>query len=96
MLQLLFLAVLTPLGEEFAFRGVLTNALSRYGVWVSGVVSTLVFAAVHGLNMALVPAFVVGSINAFLFLRTKSVWPGVLVHALNNAFVTVLAALAAA
>ncbi|MFD9739252.1 CPBP family intramembrane glutamic endopeptidase [Umezawaea sp. NPDC059074] len=93
VLQLLFLAVLTPLGEELAFRSVLTNALSRYGAWVSGVVSTLVFAAVHGLNLTLVPAIVVGGINAYLFLRTRSVWPGVIVHAVNNGASTVLASL---
>ncbi|WNV87909.1 type II CAAX endopeptidase family protein [Umezawaea sp. Da 62-37] len=93
ILQLLFLAVLTPVGEEFAFRGVLTNALSRYGAWTAAVLSTLVFAAVHGLNMSLVPAVIVGSINAFLFLRTKSVWPGVLVHVINNGLSTVLVVL---
>lgn len=26
-------AILTPLGEEFVFRGVIANALNRYGAW---------------------------------------------------------------
>ncbi|WP_067506817.1 CPBP family intramembrane glutamic endopeptidase [Actinoplanes sp. TFC3] len=96
-LQLIFIAVLTPVGEELAFRAVLTNALSRYGHWVSGIVSTLVFAVVHldlvgtpKLNLVLIPALIVGGINAFLFLKTKSVWPGIIVHAINNGLITLL------
>lgn len=95
ILQLLFIAVLTPIGEEFAFRAVLTNALIKYGVWVSVIVSTIVFALVHGWNTALIPAVVVGVINGILFVRSRSVWPGVVVHAVNNAIITVLPLLAA-
>lgn len=83
-LSILMLGVLTPIGEEFAFRGVLTNALQRYGAWVSVPVSTVVFALAHGVNLALVPAVTVGVIAAILFVRSGSVWPGVLVHAVNN------------
>jgi uncharacterized protein len=93
VLQLLFIAVLTPLGEEFAFRGVLTNALQRYGAVVSVLVSTVVFAVAHGINLALVPAVVVGLIASVLFLRSRSVWPGVIVHAVNNGIGTILSLL---
>ncbi|MCA1219093.1 CPBP family intramembrane glutamic endopeptidase [Streptomyces sp. 8L] len=95
ILQLLFIAVLTPLGEEFAFRGVLATALSRYGAWVSVVGSTVLFAAAHGLNLALIPALVVGAINGILLVRTKSVWPGVIVHAVNNTLGTLIGVLLA-
>jgi uncharacterized protein len=90
ILQLLFIAVLTPIGEELAFRAVLTNALARYGAWVAVIVSTVVFALVHAWNLALIPAVVVGAISGVLFLRSRSVWPGVVVHAVNNAIITVL------
>jgi uncharacterized protein len=73
-LQLLFIAVLTPIGGEFALCAVLVNAVRRYGAVVSVVVSTLVFALVHGINLALVPAIVVGAIAAILLLRIGSVW----------------------
>ncbi|GAA3542314.1 type II CAAX endopeptidase family protein [Amycolatopsis ultiminotia] len=90
ILQLLFIAVLTPLGEELLFRGVLATALSKYGSWISVVGSTVVFALAHGINLALIPAIVVGAINGILLVRTKSVWPGVIVHAVNNGLGTVL------
>jgi uncharacterized protein len=84
VLQLLFLAVLTPIGEEAAFRGVLTNALGCYGPVVAVLVSTVVFAFAHGVDFAMLPALVVGTINGILFERTRSIWPGVVVHAINN------------
>lgn len=83
-LSILLLGVLTPIGEEFAFRGVLTNALRRYGAGVSVIGSAVVFGLAHGINLALVPALTVGVIAAILFLRSDSVWPGVLTHAVNN------------
>ncbi len=81
---LVFGAVLTPVGEELLFRGVLTNALSRYGAWVAVLVSSAVFALAHGINHALPAAFVVGVTSALLLRRTRSLWPGVVVHSVNN------------
>ncbi|MBB4689080.1 CPBP family intramembrane glutamic endopeptidase [Amycolatopsis jiangsuensis] len=92
ILQLLFIAVLTPLGEEFAFRGVLSTALTRFGPWVSVLGSTVIFALAHGINLALIPALVVGAINGILLVRTKSVWPGVIVHAVSNGVGALLSA----
>lgn len=77
--------VATPIGEELLFRGVLANALGRYGAWVSVPASATVFALVHGLNPVLPVAFMVGVINALLLRRTGSVWPGIVVHGVNNA-----------
>ncbi|GHJ37225.1 CPBP family intramembrane glutamic endopeptidase [Streptomyces sp. TS71-3] len=77
--------VATPIGEELIFRGVLANALGRYGAQVSVLASAAVFALVHGINPVLPVAFVVGVVNALLLRRTGSVWPGIVVHAVNNA-----------
>ncbi|MDT0300659.1 CPBP family intramembrane glutamic endopeptidase [Streptomonospora wellingtoniae] len=84
ILTMLFLAVLTPIGEEFLFRGVVANALLRYGPVVGAVSSSLVFAVFHGINIVFPAAFVVGLIAAELMRRSGSVWPGVVVHAVNN------------
>lgn len=81
------------IGEEFAFRGVIATALGRYGTWVSVIGSTVIFALAHGINLTLIPAIVVGAINGLLLVRTKSVWPGVIVHAVNNGVATVVSML---
>ncbi|MEV0050476.1 type II CAAX endopeptidase family protein [Saccharopolyspora shandongensis] len=89
--------VATPIGEELIFRGVLANALGRYGAWIGVLASATVFALVHGLNPVLPVAFVIGVVNALLLRRTGSVWPGIVVHGVNNALaisVPVIVALA--
>jgi hypothetical protein len=78
-------SLLTPLGEEFAFRGVLTSALlPRMPVWAAIVLGAAVFAVAHGINPVLPNAFAVGLVSGILFHLTGSIWPSVAVHAGNN------------
>lgn len=76
--------ILTPLGEEALFRGVIANALNRYGAWAGVVGSAMIFAVVHGFSVVLLNAFIVGLLTGFLFRRTQSIWPGFVVHAIFN------------
>jgi membrane protease YdiL (CAAX protease family) len=48
------------------------------------VVSSALFAAAHLSVGAAVPAFVSGMLLAWLYLRTRSIWPPVTAHALQN------------
>nr|SBP00833.1 CDS_ID OB3317 [Nonomuraea gerenzanensis] len=84
ILTMLFLAVLTPIGEEFLFRGVLANALLRYGPVVGVLGSSVVFALFHGVNIVLPSALVVGLAAAEVMRRSGSIWPAVAVHSVNN------------
>ena len=84
VLTFLFLAILTPIGEEFLFRGVVTNALLRYGPLVGVLGGSALFALFHGLNFILPSAFIVGVIAAEVMRRSGSIWPAVAVHAVNN------------
>ncbi|GAB3477148.1 type II CAAX endopeptidase family protein [Nocardiopsis coralliicola] len=90
LLTLLFLAVLTPIGEEFLFRGVVANALLRYGPVTGVLSSSVVFALFHGINVILPAAVVVGIVAAELMRRSGSIWPAVAVHAVNNAALPLL------
>lgn len=96
VLTFVFLAVLTPIGEEFYFRGVLMNALLRYGSVIGVLASSAVFALFHGVNLALPSAFVVGIIAAELMRRSGSIWPAVLVHSVNNLGLPLLVLIAGA
>jgi uncharacterized protein len=84
VLATLFIGLLVPLAEELLFRGVITNALLRYGPLIGVVGSTLIFALAHGINIVFAVALVFGLISAELFRRTGSVWPGVIAHVINN------------
>jgi membrane protease YdiL (CAAX protease family) len=95
ILSTLFLAVLTPLGEELLFRGIVANVLLRWG-WVCGVLgSAVIFMVFHGLtgfNITYLAAFVEGVVAADLYRRSGSIWPGVVVHITNNTIANLLAA----
>lgn len=86
VLALIAGALITPLGEESFFRGVIANGLlAKYGAWVGVLVSAAVFALAHGINPVLPVAFVVGILTALLFRWSGSIWPGVVLHGVNNA-----------
>lgn len=87
------LVILTPLGEELLFRGVITTGLLRYGPVIATVASAAVFSLAHGVNVVLPIAFIVGVITAELRRRSGSIWPGVVVHAVHNAPTVVVYAL---
>lgn len=79
-----FLSVVTPIGEEFLFRGVITNALLRYGPFVGVFGGALLFAISHGINMVFPAAFVAGAAAGEVFRRSGSIWPAVMVHVVVN------------
>lgn len=78
-------AVAAPVVEEFFFRGLLFNYLrARAGLWVSIVGSSALFAVMHFVP-PLIPALVVfGAIQALVVHRLKSLYPAILLHAINN------------
>jgi uncharacterized protein len=84
ILATVFLGLITPLGEELLFRGVITNALLRYGPFVGVVGSTLIFALMHGVNTVFPAAVVAGLATAEVFRRSRSIWPAVVVHVVFN------------
>lgn len=87
----LFLAViLAPLVEEILFRRVLQSAFSRALRPAGAVLATaLLFGLAHHAHADFPWTFPVhvwiGAVLGVLFLKTGSLWPGVLAHAVNNA-----------
>ena len=79
-----FLGIITPIGEEFLFRGVVTNALLRYGPFTGVIGGALIFALFHGINAVFPAALMVGLASGELFRRSGSIWPGVTLHAVVN------------
>lgn len=77
-------ALFTPFGEEILFRGVIANALNRYGAWAGVGLSAGIFGIVHGVSVILPVAIMVGVLSAILFRRTGSVWPCVVLHCVYN------------
>ncbi len=84
VLSLVFLTVFSPFGEELLYRGIVTNALLRYGPFVGVVGSTVIFALMHGINYTFPAAVVAGLATAEIFRRSGSIWTGLVVHIVFN------------
>ncbi len=82
--SIFFTGVLTPIGEELLFRGVITNFLQRWGPWVAIIVGAVIFALWHGINLVFPSALVAGLCFGWLFVRSGSIWPGMLMHIIYN------------
>jgi membrane protease YdiL (CAAX protease family) len=82
--NLVLFAVVAPFVEELTFRGVGQSLLAFLGRWPSMIVVGLAFGAAHGLVEALLVLVPFGIALAWLRDRTKSVVPGMVVHALFN------------
>jgi hypothetical protein len=80
-------AVLAPVVEEICFRGFLFQGFrARYG-WITSMLLTSTIFAIAHLNLAsLIPTFILGNLLAYLYQRTNSIWPGVILHVLINTF----------
>ena len=89
--SMLLLGVLTPIGEELLFRGVVTTVLLRYGAAVGVVGSAMIFAVLHGVPNTMFAAVIVGLIAGDLRRRSESIWPGVGVHVVFNLLSNLLA-----
>ena len=74
-----------PFAEELFFRGfVLAALIEPIGPLRAAVVSSALFAAAHMSIGAALPVFVAGLLLAWLYLRTRSIWPPLTAHALQN------------
>lgn len=80
--------VITPFIEEVYFRGFLFRGLQMHHKnWVAYVVSAGLFALLHPPLIVMLEVFVIGILLAYVADKTKSIWPGVVIHAVNNAIV---------
>ena len=75
-----------PLVEELVMRGAVLRALLKWNEnhWVGIAISAVLFALIHA-NPAQMPhAFLIGLLLGWMYYRTGSILPGVMVHWVNN------------
>jgi membrane protease YdiL (CAAX protease family) len=77
--------IVAPVVEELTFRGVGQSLLRSAGRWPSIVLVGVLFGVWHGLVQALLILIPFGTALAYLRDRTRSVLPGIVLHALFNA-----------
>jgi CAAX protease family protein len=87
-LVILVSVLVTPLVEELYFRGFLFRGLLlHHKPWIAYAASAMIFALLHPPLVVMIEVFIIGLLLAYVTQQTKSIWPNVLIHALNNALV---------
>ena len=86
LFNLLMIAILPAIGEEFLFRGVLQRLL---GDWIKNIhiaifITAFLFAAMHLQFYGFLPRFMLGLLFGYLLYWSGSLWVPVVAHFLNN------------
>jgi membrane protease YdiL (CAAX protease family) len=84
-LYALSVVVIPPIVEEMMFRGMILQGLRRFGDGFAVVASAALFGLYHGNLAQTVFAFLCGLVLGFVVIRTNSLLPSILIHAVNNA-----------
>jgi membrane protease YdiL (CAAX protease family) len=93
-LTAIVIVVVAPFAEELFFRGALTGALAQRLGAFTPLASGAIFGAAHLEPRAFPALFVLGVLLGWLYMRTRSLFPGVAVHAANNLLALIAALLA--
>ena len=81
------IVIVTPLLEEWLFRGIiLKGLLTHYSPLKAIVWSSVMFGMMHIEPRVVVFAFCIGMTVGWIYWRTRSLWPCIFIHAINNAF----------
>ena len=80
-----------PFIEEFIFRKLVTDILSKYmGPFLVIVVNSFIFALAHIDVTRMMYIFFLGLFCNLLYYHQRSLWPSMLFHATNNLFVMLI------
>lgn len=83
-MSFLALAVIAPIFEEIAFRGICLHVFAKYGTRFAIIASSMLFSLLHGNVIQSLFAFGLGILLSLLTLKSKSIIPATIIHFANN------------
>ena len=84
-LEIFLVAFLPGVCEEFVHRGILLQGTKHAGFKKAIVMSSLMFGLIHFNVQQFFYAFVIGLILGFVSVVSKNIFPGMIIHFINNA-----------
>lgn len=84
ILDIIGIAIVPAICEEFAMRCCALGLLKNYGKAFGVVSVSVVFGLLHGNVIQFIFAFLVGLVLAYITIKTESIIPAMCIHALNN------------
>lgn len=85
--NIILVALIPAICEEFAFRGVLQSQLAKafnnvhVGIWISA----FLFSAIHFQFYGFIPRMLLGALFGYMLIWTGSMWAPMVAHFTNNA-----------
>ena len=88
---ILYGCIVGPIAEEIGFRGILLGGLlkTRCRPWLAILISAIAFGLLHKFPMAFFGSIIFGIIVGWLYWRTGSIIPCVIVHIANNSLTAI-------
>ena len=83
-------AIMPPVFEEFAFRGVILGSLRKYGDFFALVTSAFIFGCMHMSVTSSLFAFIAGLAMGYAYIITGNIWVNIGIHFCNNAISVIL------
>lgn len=93
LINLLMLAIIPAVGEEFIFRGCLQKIFGRWignyhiAIWITAII----FSAIHFQFYGFMPRMLLGALFGYLLVWSGSLWLPILAHFINNGVAVVTA-----
>ncbi|MCX6267490.1 MAG: CPBP family intramembrane metalloprotease [Bacteroidetes bacterium] len=86
LFNMIMVAMLPAIGEEFMFRGLLQRLLKEWlgNIHVAIFISAFLFSAMHMQFYGFFPRMILGIMFGYLFYYTGSLWVPVVAHFINN------------
>ncbi|MCD6111712.1 MAG: CPBP family intramembrane metalloprotease [Bacteroidales bacterium] len=91
IINVIIIALLPAISEEFFFRGVLLRLFKEKikSVHIAVLISAIVFSALHLQFYTFLPRVFLGLILGYLYLWTGSLWVPIFTHFINNAIAVI-------
>jgi len=89
---ILSFCIFGPIAEEICFRGILLGGLlkMRCRPWIAILITALAFSLAHGYAVKLVGSLLFGIIVGWLYWRTGSIIPCLIIHIVNNSLTCII------
>lgn len=93
VLNLIIIAVIPALGEEFLFRGCIQKIFTKWtnnyhlGIWAGAII----FSTIHVQFYGFIPRMILGALFGYMLVLSKSIWVPVIAHFYNNASAVIVA-----
>lgn len=90
VISIITVGIVAPFAEEFLFRGVIYNTLKKkISIRWTIVIQAILFGVFHGNLVQGTYAAFLGLVFGYITYKTKSLWPAIIIHMVNNLVATI-------